>query len=433
MRRHSRRATRALRRLGEADPALAALALWCRHVDADGPAEGVPARSDGTTIRYGPGFEALPLHEQVGLAAHHVLHVAFRHASRSRALAGRFGGRFEPALYNLAADAIVNQTLVLAGHALPRPCPLLGEVVAEVLREDMGAERSLAAFDAEALYVRLAAAQEARRGRRGDAGRPAPAEGEGERLADYARASGFAADLEPDAAAEGEARGGEAEAEWRQRLSRALEAGRLAGVGIGALGPMLGDLPRVATPWEAVLRWLVTRAVTWTPRMTYRRPSRRFVALDAAARAAGRETPPFEPGMVRDGERPRIAACIDVSASIDDDRLALFAAQVAGIGRRTGAEVHVLVFDEGVRSHAMMRGMDWEGEIARVGFARGGGTSFVEVLAAATALAPSVIVVLTDLDGPFGPAPGRVPVIWAVPGPEPARQPPFGRVLSLAR
>jgi predicted metal-dependent peptidase len=173
--------------------------------------------------------------------------------------------------------------------------------------------------------------------------------------------------------------------------------------------------------------------VTQAPRTTYRRPSRRWVALDDAARKAGRGTPPFEPGVVRDGARPRIAACIDASASVDDDRLALFAAQVAGIGRRTGAEVHVLVFDQGVRSRAVMRGMDWEAEIARVPFARGGGTSFVEVLAAAAGLGPSVIVVLTDLDGPFGPAPERIPVIWAIPGPEPARLPPFGRVLSLAR
>jgi predicted metal-dependent peptidase len=429
--RHSRRATRALRRLGEADPALAALALWCRH--ADGDTGAVPARSDGTTIRYGPGFEALPLHEQVGLAAHHVLHVAFRHAARSRALGARFGGRYDPALYNLAADAIVNQVLVLAGHALPRPCPLLGEVVAEVLGEDAGAERALARFDAEALYVCLAGAAEAQSGARGETRRPAPAEGEGARLADYARTSGFAEDLEPAEAEAGESRGGEAEAEWRQRLARAFEAGRLAGVGVGALGPLLGDLPRVDVPWEVLLRRLVTRAVTQAPRTTHRRPSRRWLALDDAARQAGRETPPFEPGVVRDGARPRIAACIDASTSIDDDRLALFAAQVAGIGRRTGAEVHVLVFDEGVRSHAVMRGMDWEGEIARVAFARGGGTSFVEVVAAAAALAPSIIVVLTDLDGPFGKPPERMPVIWAVPGGEPARQPPFGRVLSLAR
>jgi predicted metal-dependent peptidase len=108
-------------------------------------------------------------------------------------------------------------------------------------------------------------------------------------------------------------------------------------------------------------------------------------------------------------------------------------AQVAGIGRRAGAEVHVLVFDEAVRSRVRLAGADWEREIASVAFARGGGTSFVEVLAEAARLGPSAIVILTDLDGPFGPPPRGAPVIWAVSAEALRRAPPFGRVISLAR
>jgi hypothetical protein len=43
---------------------------------------------------------------------------------------------------------------------------------------------------------------------------------------------------------------------------------------------------------------------------------------------------------------------------------------------------------------------------------------------------PSALVVLTDLDAPFGRDP-RCPVIWAVPEGTNAPAPPFGQVLSL--
>ena len=78
---HSARATRALRKLSEEDPAFAALALWCTHRDGEtGPAR---ARSAGNRITYGAGFDNLSLPEQVGLCAHHILHVAFRHGGRA--------------------------------------------------------------------------------------------------------------------------------------------------------------------------------------------------------------------------------------------------------------------------------------------------------------------------------------------------------------
>ncbi|MEM8741952.1 MAG: VWA-like domain-containing protein [Pseudomonadota bacterium] len=138
------------------------------------------------------------------------------------------------------------------------------------------------------------------------------------------------------------------------------------------------------------------------------------------------------PAVLRDATVPRIAVCVDCSGSVDDARLALFATQIAGIGRRLSAQIHVLVFDCAVRSHHRMGPGAWETLIRSISFARDGGTDFRPVLEAAGALSPSAIVVLTDLDGPFGPAP-RAPVIWAVPDETPRRPPPFGRVLSLAR
>jgi predicted metal-dependent peptidase len=188
----------------------------------------------------------------------------------------------------------------------------------------------------------------------------------------------------------------------------------------------------VHTPWERVLGRLLARAVADTPRPSWRRPAGRWLAMEAAARAHGGPVPVFQPSLRREGLRPRIAVCLDASASIDDGRLALFAAQVAGIARRTGAEVHLLVFDEAVRAREVLRPGRIEAAIAGVRFARGGGTAFAPALAEAAAAEPAIVVVLTDLEGPPGEPPGRVPVLWAVPE-APAGPPPFGRVIALDR
>ena len=443
---HSPRASAALRRLGEDDPALGALALWCGPRDADGedaPEPGALAWTDGRTIWYAPGFADLPAHEQVGLAAHQVLHVALRHPARARALGARLG--LGEALFNIAADAIVNETLTQAGHALPRPAVLLTPLLAETLGREQAA--ALAKWDAEALTLALARdGGGGRRGRPGKAGDGQGGDGQGGRgtgadgmtgrAMAHAAGRGFRRDLQATGEGDGRRPGTDAEAEaaveWQGRLARALAAGRAAGRGIGALQTPLADIPRSDLPWEVVLRGLVTRAVLHRPAPSFQRPTRRWIAGEADARARGRPVPAFEPGLAPVSGAPRLAVAVDCSTSIDDARLALFAGQIAGIGRRCGAEVHVLPFDTAVLGSRQMRGAAWEDEIRSLPLARGGGTDFGPVMAAAAGLAPSAIVGLTDLDGPFGPPPGRVPVIWAVPDDPPAL-PPFGRVISLAR
>lgn len=556
---HSRRATRALRKLAEDDPALAALALWCRHRDSDRPpapaawalhllsaapegprrserpngpvdlARGAPppapsaepgpspgakgawsrqtapppgeasgaraqgraqeglaqgpagegrapggARSwavssgqvpaaarvqevsgqgashaaaapdawtDGTTIFYGPGFEMLALREQVGLAAHQVLHVALRHAARGTALWRRFGARFDARLYNIATDALINQTLVEAGHALPRPAVLLPGL----LRAGLGRaavppdEAALGRWDAERLYLRLAGEalpsagggrSRSGRGQGGGAGGDSPAE----RARRHAAGEGFREDLLPQRARSDEAAESRAASEWRAHVIRALAAGRQAGRGIGAAGHVLADLPLSRTPWETLMRGLAARALTGAARPDWGRPSRRFIAAGADAMARGLAEPAFEPALRRDGTIPRVVVALDCSSSIDDRRLAVFAAQVVAIARRGGADLHLLTFDTVVQAHLRLRGADAVQRIRSMALPRGGGTSFVPVMEAAAALNPSLVVVLTDLDGPHGPRPAGARVIWAVPeGPEPgAVPPPYGHVLDLS-
>lgn len=434
---HSARAGPALRQLAEADPAFAALSLWCDHRDDDAVG-ATPASSDHATIRYGPAFATLTLPEQVGVCAHHVAHVAFAHAARGRALALRLGERFNPALYQLCADAIVNQALMLAGYTLPRPAVELVPLLADAAGETTTATEALSRYDVERLYLQISASggggDGAAGGRRSESGRAGSASSEDEgTAAARARAYGDAHGFRPDMDLTGEmpSEAGPEAADWRQRVARALEEGRGAGRGIGRIGHRLADLPQVRTPWERRLRAMVAPALIHAPRQSHRRPSRPWLALDSAARTAGGPVPAFQPGTMPTRRAPRIAVALDSSASVDRPLLARFAAEIAGIGRRTGAELHLLAFDTEVRLRRRLTPGAWRQELADLRPARGGGTAFAPAIAEAAALSPSVIVVLTDLDGPPGPAPS-VPLVWAVPGQAPARRPPFGRVVVLA-
>ncbi len=397
--RHSARAAQALAALVEEDPAIAALSLWCAH--RDGPA----TCTRGSTITYGPDFAALTPHEQRGLAAHHVLHVALRHSARLSNMAARLGDRFDPERWNLAADALVNEALLLAGHALPRPAVSLAALLEEAGRPAPDPATALGAWDVDRLYHAL----------------PAP-EGAG---GGEAR-RGFAPDLAPEAGDASTAT--EDEAAWRQHLARALNAGRRAGRGLGTIGHRIADIPAPRTPWELVLRGLLARAVTREPRPAPTRPARRWLAGTAQAARAGTAPPGFQPGTRANTTVPRIAVALDASGSIDGDRLAVFWGEVTGIARRLRAELHLIVFDDAVRHLSRVE----PGTVpVPPPLPRGGGTDFAPPIAAAGALGAATIVLLTDLDGEPGPAP-RLPVIWAVPDAQ-GLAAPFGRVLDLSR
>lgn len=411
---HSRRASVALKSLTEDDPALAALSLWCAHRDRE---QVVAAETTGDTIHYGPAFEALPRHEQIGLAAHHILHAALRHGGRMAAMEARLGEGFDAHLWGIAADAIVNEVLLLAGHALPRPALRLTGVLQAAFGQVVAPRAALAEWDADRLYLRL------RAGAAGD-------DGAAQRARDHAAAQGFAPDLRPAPGGAGDVATPD-DADWRQHLARAIEAGRIAGRGIGAVAAGMADLPAPRIPWEIVLRNRLARALLPLPALSHRRPGHAFLAMEARARAEGGPVPVFQPGLARSSPAPRLVLCLDTSSSIDDDRMGLFLAEVSGATRRMGAEVHLIPFDEAPEPARRLDPAAIRGLAAPGAFRRGGGTAFAPALRAAAALRPSLVAMLTDLEGDPGPDPG-VPVLWVVPE-DPAQAPGFGQVLSMER
>ena len=400
MNRHSKRAAKALRHLVEHDPALGALSLWCGHEDSG--SLDLSATSDATTVTYGPSFEALRADEQIGLAAHHILHVAFRHTARSKAMQDRQGVGFDADLFALAADAILNQSLVMAGYALPRPAVLLDDVLQERLQEET--DDALANWGVERLYLALQAnGGPAKSGRSGT-------------------------DFQPDFTPSDKAEEGDDAAAWQQRLASAMEAGRLAGVGIGRLAGVLSPAVETRIPWETLLRTQLLKALSFAPRRDFARPARRWMALSHYAESEGQGDLPMEPGLSRKNRRPRLGVALDMSGSISDRHLDRFAAQIAMIARRTGAELHVMTFDVEVRATEVVDISDVGPRLGQLSVQRDGGTDFRPVLKAADARDLAGLVILTDLEGPVG-KPPRCPVIWASEGPAP--NPPFGTLVRL--
>jgi len=399
---HSTRAARALAHLGEIDPALAVLSLWCRHRDGDGP-----TTTRGETVTYGPAFPALGLPEQTGLAAHHILHVALRHSARMADLAERLGDSFDPTLYQLAADGIVNETLQLAGHALPRPATTLTGLLTEAQIPHTSPIDALTEWDADRLTMELHRDPDRAR-----------------RLRETARARGIEPDLAAGDPADGPA---QSAADWRNQMLRALEAGRKAGTGIGRLGAILADLAPAAVPWELHLRRLLALALTDHPRTSFRRPAPRWTARLSEAERLNTPFPPFEPGRQRSDHRPRLVIGLDTSSSIDAQTLRLFTAEAEAIARRTGAETHLLPFDETVASRTRLDPDAWS-SLQTLQLRTGGGTDYTDLFAQSARLNPSLLIILTDLDAPLPPKPAT-PVLWATP--RPTDPPPHGRHLTL--
>lgn len=149
----------------------------------------------------------MPLHEQTGLATHHILHVALRHSARLADLRTRLGAKFDTPLYNLAADAMINEFLLLASHALPRPAVTLTGLLTACLDQNVSPEVALSGRDVDKLYFALAQSD------KGTGGRKSSAQA-------YAERASFDPNIDPSAGgahSEGEV---EQAARWHQHMAR---------------------------------------------------------------------------------------------------------------------------------------------------------------------------------------------------------------------
>ncbi len=459
--RHSERATVPLRVLAEKDPCFASLSLFCHHRDSD--KDFASAWTDGKTVFYSKAFADWKQSEKVAVCAHEIMHVAFGHIQRGKRLQQRFGHRYRPKLFNIVTDAIINETLREAGYRIPKEGVFLCELLQVIFEEEVAVKDALSKWAAESLYVLIDTYVDAISFSvqelctcAGEGGGAAVTSAEQSLYDDtddsglicatceqpisasavaatyhYAATKGYHNDIDTSTyqdplSPEAE----QAESDWQERTLRAFATGQVAGRGVGTLGHLLADLPKSTTPWESILRTTIRKAVSHQRKISFSKPTRRWLAMDADAQARGLSQPAFEPGLHPGRSSHRVAVGLDVSGSISDVLLEKFAAEVVAIGKRTGAEIHVLVFDTKVISHTKMKHGSWQDQITCIEFGRGGGTDFHDVIEQAQELHPSIIVVLTDLYGPMGKAPGPIPVLWVCPSMD-VPQPKFGKVLHL--
>ena len=441
---HGHRGTAAIQALIERAPSTGALALWMQHRDVDVAGGGPPVSTDGRTVYYAHHFETLSLEQKMGWVAHSVLHVAFRHVARREALRQTLGD-LDDTLYNVCADALVNSTLShLDWLSLPAGAVTAERLLERATDDVVTPDAALLRYDVEGLYRAIDDRREGRRpSRRSQQSDESAQHGEGKRESQTRASRGDSTaptrtDGPRSAAARSFARHGQLDllpgdtdekpedaAEntraWCDRLLR----GHASDGAFSLLRAVSADLPTSRVPWPEVLRRYVGRALLPEPEVSWSRPSRSWIANQG--RAPGGRRRPFEPGVVASRVAPRLVVVLDVSGSIEDGLVHRFFGHLGALVRRTRAVATVILGDDRVREVINMPAGRFR---VPDDFQGGGGTDFEPLLAEAGRHRPDLAVVLTDLEGPAGPAP-RFPVLWAVSG-RPDHEPPFGRVLHLA-
>lgn len=445
------RGTRAIQQMVEFAPSTGGLALWVKHRDLAPEIDPGPVATDGDTVYYGPSFERLSLHAQVGLVAHEVLHIALRHPQRYLDLQQLLGD-VDLELFNICADAIVNSALShLSWLELPVSAVYLDKLLLATLGIDVGVDKALLEWDVERLYRAIddrratdkGRAQKTRRRRRGGIGDSQPGEDgrpsrnpvedstrsearEDGPMSARVRSLGAEthADLlpQPDAQKQPELEAEQAR-EWSERILRAH-----AGDGAHSmLRALIADLPKIRTPWEQILRTQLARGLSIQPNLSWSRPARSYIANQGRI-GPGRRLP-WEPGISSAKSVPRLVVIVDVSGSIEDNLMERFAGEIEAITHRLEAGLVLVIGDRIVQRVAHFK--PGQSDLREITFNGGGGTDFTPLLEEADKHGPDIGVVLTDLDGPARFRP-RWPVIWAVPESYATPEQPFGRKLILS-
>lgn len=391
----------------EAMPGLGGVALWVRFLDSDNP--DLTSRTDGVRIEAGPRYEKYAAAERRFIILHELLHVALAHPARAREMGRRIQG-FDERLYTLACDAIIN-TALEGAHGVSPPA---GSVTIKDLLERLGQwnqgdqpAEAVRRFSSEALYHLLAKNAGLINLRALDP-------------------TGFAGgDLTPasrGAKTEGAAQSGDEIRAWASRLKAARSS--LAGV----LNRLTGEMPKVNTPWEIILRSLLFRHARRKRRPDPSRPTRRWLALEGELREREGVNLPFERATTV-GRTGRIALAVDTSGSIDESLLRRFAAEIAAVLNQTEPLLRLIICDAEVRQIHDFSGREGAEALRGIQFRGGGGTDFRPAIAEAAKWKPDLLIYLTDLEGPAGDEP-TFPVLWAVP--EDKAGAPWGRIVELS-
>lgn len=319
-------------------PGLASLALWCRFSDTD---EDAIAFTDGNTIYAGAGYEKFDAQERRFICLHEILHVALCHPQRFAELERRDASSFDPKLLNIAADAIINDSLEnLTGLKTPADAWTLSRIWQCLEKaEDAGDPQAAAkisasyySFSASAKVRKIAnltRAEFVRASRwsceelyyflKSQARSQSAFYGF---LVEAGERDSLAGDLRPETCetckpCDSQSKPAETNEEkrnWQQRLS--LLRGSLP----ETIDRLAKEMPRVETPWEQIFRSIVQTAFQEATHKNYSRPNRRWLALERDYKAQAGVSLPFAPDVIRK-RGTRLAVALDTSGSIDGELL----------------------------------------------------------------------------------------------------------------
>lgn len=431
-------------------PGLASLALWCGFADTD---EDIVAFTDGNTIYAGAGYEKFEARERRFICLHEILHIALCHPNRFAELEKRDFASFNPKLLNIAADAIINQSLEnLTGIKTPTDAWTLSRIW-QCLEKAEDSENP-SDHKPSSYYSFVTAANTRKIGNLTRAEFVRVSRWSCEELyyfmklrcqtgtvfysflVEYDESDPISGDLRPKSCgrcqtcetckksnpqsaqieADGEKRN------WAQRLS--LIRGSLPEL----FQRLAGELPRVETPWEQIFRSLIQTAFQEATCKNYSRPNRRWLALERDYQSYAGVNLPFTPETLKK-RGTRLAVALDTSGSIDEGLLNRFLSEIAALCTFNQRHLVLLIGDAAV--HQVIE-IDWRDagyELSQIKYTGGGGTDFRPLIEAAAEFEPDALVYLTDLYGETGDE-QDFPVIWAC-APSGSGKAPWGQQINL--
>ncbi len=423
-------------------PGLASLALWCCFADTE--EKDAIAYTDGSTIYAGAGYEKFDEKERRFICLHEILHVALCHPQRFAELEKRDDTSFNPKLLNIAADAIINESLEnLTGLKTPTDAWTLARIW-QCLEKAEDAVDPAAAKNRSSYYSFSAAAQVRKIANLTRAEFVLVNRWSCEELyyflksncqtqmqfyallADFNERDALSGDLRPETCKSRNIQATEAETNdekrnWQQRLS--LLRGSLPEL----FERLVCEMPRVETPWEQIFRSIVQTAFQEATRNNYSRPNRRWLALERDYKVQSGVNLPFAPDAIKK-RGTRLAVALDTSGSIDEGLLGRFLAEIAAMCALNQRNLVLLIGDAAVHQITEIDWTEASCELSALHYTGGGGTDFRPLIEAAAEYEPDALVYLTDLYGETGDEPD-FPVIWATHGA--AGKAPWGEQISL--
>lgn len=374
---------------------------------------------DGVHMGYNPDF-VLDLSEQElqGVCAHEVMHVAFQHMTRRQ--------HRHPVIWNVAADYVINGSLLKAGFKLPGAAithkgakPGVKGHLHDVKFEGMSSEEvyELIRQDMEKKLQKQAQQQKGQGGKGGkDKGQGQNGQGEGEQDADAYGNCGGVHDA-PGNKHEQDAIGREWDANVRMAVNVAKRAN--AGTLPGYLERLVTALEEPKVSWREVTRQFIDQSMSKD--YSWSKPNRRFISRGMTL-----------PGFISDALH-HLVMVLDVSGSVDEKMMQTFVSEVAGaLNDGTADKLTVLYADTDVRKVDEFV----PGDIVACKTVGGGGTCFNDSFRwiKENASDAACIVYLTDmLTSSFGEDLG-IPTLWAafLPANHLATiNPPFGTKIAV--